>query len=75
MELSRLAGLKEAGVICEIMNQDGTMARRPQLEEYARVFNLKILSIADLKIYLDHIEVEPNVVGSVEVTNMVQLEG
>jgi 3,4-dihydroxy 2-butanone 4-phosphate synthase/GTP cyclohydrolase II len=48
VDLARLAGLKPAGVICEIMNEDGTMARRPQLEEFAKRHNLNIVTIADL---------------------------
>jgi 3,4-dihydroxy 2-butanone 4-phosphate synthase/GTP cyclohydrolase II len=51
IDLARLAGLYPAGVICEIMNPDGTMARLPQLEETAREFGLKIASIADLIAY------------------------
>jgi 3,4-dihydroxy 2-butanone 4-phosphate synthase/GTP cyclohydrolase II len=46
-----MAGLYPAGVICEIMNEDGTMARLPQLEETAKAFGLKIISIADLISY------------------------
>jgi 3,4-dihydroxy 2-butanone 4-phosphate synthase/GTP cyclohydrolase II len=48
VDLCRLAGLKPAGVICEVMNDDGTMARRPQLEAFARQHGLKIGTIADL---------------------------
>lgn len=48
IDLARLAGLYPAGVICEIMNEDGTMARTPQLLEYAKKFNIKIITIADL---------------------------
>ncbi|MCA9538366.1 MAG: 3,4-dihydroxy-2-butanone-4-phosphate synthase [Myxococcales bacterium] len=48
VDLARLAGLAPAGVICEIMNDDGTMARRPQLEVFAQTHDLLILSIADL---------------------------
>jgi len=51
VDLARLAGLYPAGVLCEIMNEDGTMARLPQLEEIAKKFNLKIASIADLIAY------------------------
>ena len=47
-DLARLAGFESAAVIVEIMNEDGTMARRPQLEEFARTHQLKIGSIADL---------------------------
>ena len=48
VDLCRLAGLQPAGVICELMNDDGTMARRPQLEAFAARHNLKIGTIADL---------------------------
>jgi 3,4-dihydroxy 2-butanone 4-phosphate synthase / GTP cyclohydrolase II len=48
VDLARLAGLTPAGVICEIMNADGTMARRPQLEEVAAEFGLKMVTVADL---------------------------
>lgn len=48
VDLARLAGLEPAGVICEIMNDDGTMARRPQLEVFAKNHDLMILSVADL---------------------------
>ena len=48
VDLASLAGLTPAGVICEIMNEDGTMARMPQLEKIAREFDIPILTIADL---------------------------
>jgi 3,4-dihydroxy 2-butanone 4-phosphate synthase / GTP cyclohydrolase II len=48
VDLARLADLTPAGVICEIMNEDGTMARMPDLETFARKHELRILSIADL---------------------------
>lgn len=48
IDLTRLAGLKEGGVICEIMNEDGTMARLPHLMELAQRLNLKVVSIEDL---------------------------
>lgn len=48
VDLARLAGLKPAGVICEIMKDDGTMARMPDLEIFANEHNLKIVTIADL---------------------------
>lgn len=56
VDLARLAGLKPAGVICEIMNEDGSMARVPQLVEFAREHNLKIVSIKDLIEYRMKIE-------------------
>jgi 3,4-dihydroxy 2-butanone 4-phosphate synthase/GTP cyclohydrolase II len=51
VDLARLAGLKPAGVICEIMNDDGTMARMPQLQEFAARHHLLIVTIADLVAY------------------------
>jgi 3,4-dihydroxy 2-butanone 4-phosphate synthase / GTP cyclohydrolase II len=48
VDLARIAGLQPAGVICEIMNEDGTMARVPQLQEFCRQHNLKMLTVADL---------------------------
>jgi 3,4-dihydroxy 2-butanone 4-phosphate synthase/GTP cyclohydrolase II len=48
VDLARLAGLKPAGVICEVMKDDGTMARMPDLENFARDFGLKIVTIKDL---------------------------
>lgn len=48
VDLARLAGFEPAGVLVEIMNDDGTMARLPQLEEIAKKFDLKIISIKDL---------------------------
>ena len=51
VDLARLAGLYPAGVICEILNEDGTMARLPQLEVLAQKFGIKIASIADLIAY------------------------
>ncbi|MGH7845492.1 MAG: 3,4-dihydroxy-2-butanone-4-phosphate synthase [Candidatus Binatia bacterium] len=48
VDLARLAGLKPAGVICEVMNDDGTMARLPDLEKFAEMHGLKLVTIADL---------------------------
>jgi 3,4-dihydroxy 2-butanone 4-phosphate synthase/GTP cyclohydrolase II len=48
VDLARLAGLRPAGVICEIMNDDGTMARMPDLERFASKHDLLILTVADL---------------------------
>jgi 3,4-dihydroxy 2-butanone 4-phosphate synthase/GTP cyclohydrolase II len=48
VDLARLAGLSPAGVICEIMNDDGTMARAPQLIEFCRRHGLKLVSVAEL---------------------------
>jgi 3,4-dihydroxy 2-butanone 4-phosphate synthase/GTP cyclohydrolase II len=55
VDLSRLAGLYPAGVICEIQNPDGSMARLPELIDYAQTHGLKLISIADLISYrLEH---------------------
>ncbi|MEC4003639.1 3,4-dihydroxy-2-butanone-4-phosphate synthase [Flavobacterium sp. SUN052] len=51
IDFARLAGLKSAGVIVEIMNEDGTMARLPQLVDVAKKFDLKLVSIEDLVAY------------------------
>jgi 3,4-dihydroxy 2-butanone 4-phosphate synthase/GTP cyclohydrolase II len=56
VDLARLAGLKPAAVICEIMNADGTMARMPQLEAFAAQHGLLIATIADLIKYRLHTE-------------------
>lgn len=48
VDLARIAGLSPAGVICEIANSDGEMARLPELEEFSRRHNIKIISVADL---------------------------
>ena len=51
IDLCRLAGLKEAAVICEIMADDGNMARMPQLEDFAKQHDVKIVSVEDLIAY------------------------
>ncbi len=51
VDLARLAGFRPAGVLVEIMNNDGTMARLPDLEKIAKQFNLKLISIEDLIAY------------------------
>ncbi|RPI53993.1 MAG: 3,4-dihydroxy-2-butanone-4-phosphate synthase, partial [Deltaproteobacteria bacterium] len=51
VDLARLAGLKPSGVICEIMKDDGTMARMPDLEVFSKKHDLKIITIADLIAY------------------------
>jgi 3,4-dihydroxy 2-butanone 4-phosphate synthase/GTP cyclohydrolase II len=56
VDLARLTGLKPAGVICEIMNEDGTMARMPDLQIFSRQHSLKIITIADLIKYRLHKE-------------------
>jgi len=48
VDLARLAGLKHAGVICEIMKDDGTMARMPDLEEFSETHGVKIVTVADI---------------------------
>ena len=61
VDLAKLAGLKPAAVICEIMNADGTMARRPQLLRFARQHGLTVASIAELVSY--RLEREHNLVA------------
>ncbi len=51
VDLARLAGLNPAGVICEVMNEDGTMARVPDLERYCVTHGLRIVTVADLIAY------------------------
>jgi 3,4-dihydroxy 2-butanone 4-phosphate synthase/GTP cyclohydrolase II len=51
VDMARIADLYPAGVICEIMNEDGTMSRLPQLEEFAAQHNLKMISVAELVRY------------------------
>jgi len=56
VDLARIAGLRAGGVICEIMNEDGTMARVPQLREFCNRHGLKMISVADLIRYRLHNE-------------------
>ena len=56
VDLARLAGLYPAGVLCEVVNEDGTMARLPDLQRFAEEHGLKIVSIADLIAYRRHRE-------------------
>jgi 3,4-dihydroxy 2-butanone 4-phosphate synthase/GTP cyclohydrolase II len=56
VDLCRLAGLRPAAVICEILREDGELARRPQLEEFCQQHNLKMCTIADLISYRMHRE-------------------
>ena len=56
VDLARLAGLTEAGVLAEVVNDDGTMARLPQLEAFAAVHGLRLITIADLIRYRRHRE-------------------
>ncbi|OQX08644.1 MAG: bifunctional 3,4-dihydroxy-2-butanone 4-phosphate synthase/GTP cyclohydrolase II [Desulfobulbaceae bacterium A2] len=51
VDLARLAGLRTAGIICEVMNEDGTMARMPDLKRFAAEHDLKIATVADLVAY------------------------
>ena len=67
VDLARLAGLDPAGVLCEILNADGTMARMPQLEEIARQFGLKIITIKDL---IAHRRLSEKLVQLVEAVQM-----
>ena len=56
VDMARIAGLQPAAVICEIMNDDGTMARLPELEVFAKKHGLKIISVAELVRYRIHKE-------------------
>lgn len=67
VDLSRLAGLEPAGVICEIMSKDGTMARTTELMEFVKKHNLKIITIADL---VDYRRTRENLVERVVEVNM-----
>jgi 3,4-dihydroxy 2-butanone 4-phosphate synthase/GTP cyclohydrolase II len=51
VDLARIAGLTPAGVICEVMNDDGTMSRLPELRQFALQHEIKIISVADLVSY------------------------
>ena len=51
VDIARIAGLYPAGVICEIMNEDGTMARLPELKEFSETHNIKMITVADLVRY------------------------
>ena len=72
VDLARLAGLKPAGVICEIMNDDGTMARLPDLVEFGKEHEIKIVTIADLIQYRLRKE---NLVKCVAVAKMPTVAG
>jgi len=67
VDIARIAGLSPAAVICEIMNDDGTMARMPELEHFAERHELKIISVADLVRYRIHKE---TLVSRVVETNL-----
>ncbi len=72
VDLTRLAGLKPAGVICEILNDDGTMARRPDLDKFAEKHGLKIATIADLIKFRQHKE---RLVHRVSEANLPTIHG
>ena len=72
VDIARLAGLVPAGVICEIMNQDGTMARLPDLVDFAKQHNLKVGSIADLIAYRSRSE---RLVTRVRVVRLARGDG
>ncbi len=72
VDLARLAGLYPAGVICEIMNDDGTMSRVPHLMEFARKFSMKIVTVKDLIAYRVRKE---SLVRRVAVTKMPTSHG
>lgn len=72
VDLARLGGLTPAGVICEIMNDDGTMARMPELEKFAEIHGIKILTIADLIAYRAENE---NIIEEVAVAKMPTIFG
>ncbi len=67
VDLARLAGLFPAGVICEIMNEDGSMARVPELEEIAKRFGLLMITVADLISYRRRSERLVHKVGEVKL--------
>ena len=67
VDLARLAGCRPVGVICEILNDDGTMARLPQLWKFARKHSLKLCTIADL---IEHRRTREKLVERVEVVKM-----
>jgi len=69
VDIARLAGLTPAGVICEIMNDDGTMARLPDLVSFAQYHNLKLGTIADLIAYRRRMEKLVRRTGEGQVTD------
>lgn len=69
VDIARLAGFKSAGVICEILREDGEMARGPELFEVARKFNLKIGTIHDLALYLNSENKKRENIEEVSVVN------
>jgi 3,4-dihydroxy 2-butanone 4-phosphate synthase/GTP cyclohydrolase II len=74
VDLARLSGLKPAGVICEIMNDDGTMARMPDLVEFCIRHDLKLLTVAELIRYRMQTErYSHRIVESILPTQFVEL--
>src|SRR5262249_44368362 len=74
VDLARLARLEPAGVICEIMNEDGSMARMPDLERFAQEHRLRILAIADLIEYrLEQESLVERVMDTVLVPDITRL--
>jgi len=73
VDLCRLAGLEPAGVICEVMNADGTMARRPALVRFAKKHRLQLLSVADVVRY--RLEREPLVRRVAEAEPVIDASG
>ena len=69
VDLARLSGLYPAGVICELMNDDGTMARMPDLEKFAKQHNLKIVAIKDLIAYRRRNEKQVECVAITSIPN------
>lgn len=67
VDLAKIAGFKGAGVICEIMNEDGTMARVPDLMKYAKKHNLKIITVASL---IEYRKIHENLVKKVVKTKL-----
>jgi len=67
VDLARMAGLEPAGILCEILNEDGTMARLPQLEVFAEKHGLRICTIADIIAYRLHKEKLVSSVASVQL--------
>ena len=67
LDMARLAGLYPAGVICEIMSEDGTMSRMPALEKFAAEHNIKIVTVADI---IKHRRIHEKLVERVTETNL-----
>jgi 3,4-dihydroxy 2-butanone 4-phosphate synthase / GTP cyclohydrolase II len=67
VDLMRLAGLRPAGVICEIMSDDGQMARRPELENYAKMHGLPLITVKDIALYRMQTEILVSEVASAEM--------